>query len=318
MNESALLPSLPSTGVRPTALPIFAASVTIVLWASAFVGVRIAGDGYSPGALAFGRQLVGAAMLTVFVVVRAARTRQAIRLPRGRVAFAVLAWGGAWFGFYNLALNFAEQHLDAGTTSFLVNLAPVLIGVLAATFLGEALTPRLVIGLGVSLTGVAVIAVSNGSGRGDLVGVIAGLAAAILYAGSATAQKRLLVQVDPLLLTWLGCVGGVVVCAPFAGGLFHEVMTASPRATWSVVYLGVFPTAVAFVTWGYALARSRVGGLAAVTYVIPALVVALSWLLLGEVPGVVTLVGGALCLAGVGFAMRRRLRQPPAVAQRDG
>ena len=79
-----------------------------------------------------------------------------------------------------------------------------------------------------------------------------------------------------------------------------------------MLYLGVFPTALAFTTWAYALARTTAGRMGATTYVVPALVVLMSWLLLGEVPGRLTLAGGALCLAGVAVS-RARSRPAPAV-----
>lgn len=69
--------------------------------------------------------------------------------------------------------------------------------------------------------------------------------------------------------------------------------------------LGIFPTAVAFLAWGYALSRTSAGRLASTTYVVPALVVVLSWLLLGEVPAPLAFLGGGLCLVGV--AVSRRL-----------
>ena len=60
-----------------------------------------------------------------------------------------------------------------------------------------------------------------------------------------------------------------------------------------------FPTAIAFLTWTYALSHTSAGKLAASTYVVPALAVLLSWLLLDEVPVPLAFVGGALCLIGV-------------------
>ena len=69
-----------------------------------------------------------------------------------------------------------------------------------------------------------------------------------------------------------------------------------------MVYLGVFPTALAFLTWAYALARTTAAKMGATTYVVPAIVIAMSWLLLAEVPGWLTLVGGVLCLAGVAIS----------------
>lgn len=305
---------------RTGALVALAAAVTVVLWASAFVGVRAAGHDYSPGALALGRQLAGSVGLTAIVVVRALRGRgprpaggrrapaRLPALPRGRVLVGVVAWGVAWFALYNLALNAAERHLDAGTTALLVNVAPVLVAVLAGLLLGEGFPRRLLAGMAVAFTGVAVIAVTTSTGRADVLGVVLGLAAAALYAGSATAQKRLLARVDALTMTWVGCLVGTVACLPFAPALVREAAAAAGSSTLAVVYLGLFPTAVAFTTWGYALARTSAGRLAASTYLVPPLVVVLSWALLAEVPAPFALVGGVLSLAGVALATLPRFR----------
>ncbi|WP_229071037.1 DMT family transporter [Actinoplanes sp. DH11] len=286
----------------PRSLPFVAAGITVLLWASAFVGVRAVGHDYSPGALALGRQLAGTAALTLVVLLRPSRPA----LPRGRVLAGVLTWGVAWFGLYNLALNTAERHLDAGTTALLVNLAPVLIGVLAGLLLGEGFPRRLMIGMGIAFAGVLLIATTTGSGHRDLTGVLLGLAAALLYAVGATAQKRLLTRVDPMTMTWLGCVAGTVFCLPFAPDLIGTLPDAPASSTLGLLYLGVFPTAIAFLTWGYALSHFPAGRLAATTYAIPPLVVLLSWTLLGEVPAPLAFAGGALCLTGVAFATIRR------------
>ena len=42
-----------------------------------------------------------------------------------------------WFGVYTVAVNTAGRHLDAGTSAMIVNLAPVIVAVLAGIFLGE-------------------------------------------------------------------------------------------------------------------------------------------------------------------------------------
>jgi drug/metabolite transporter (DMT)-like permease len=66
-----------------------------------------------------------------------------------------------------------------------------------------------------------------------------------------------------------------------------------------VVYLGVFPTAIAFSTWAYALARTTAGRLSASSYLVPGLAVLMSWLVLSEVPTPLAMLGGLLCLVGV-------------------
>ena len=103
---------------------------------------------------------------------------------------------------------------------------------------------------------------------------------------------------------------GTVACLPFAGQLAGEAAAAPLSATLNVVYLGVLPTGLAFTTWAYALARTSAAQMGASTYLVPALVIVMSWLLLSEVPGWLTFAGGALCLAGVALS-RTRSRATP-------
>lgn len=296
--------SAPSrTGQLPAVLAV---AVTVTLWASAFVGVRAVGADFSPGALALGRQLTGSVGLTAIVVVTAWRRGRPPVLPRGRVLAGALAWGVAWFGLYNLALNSTERRLDAGTTALMVNLAPVLIGVLAGVFLGEGFPRRLLAGLGVALAGVAVITAATSTSSRNVTGLLLGLGAALLYAVGAIVQKRLLAHVEALTLTWIGCLAGTLACLPFAAQLVTAVPVAPLSSILGVVYLGAFPTAIGFLTWGFALSRMAAGRLAATTYAVPALVVVLSALLLGELVAPLALAGGALCLTGVAIATLRR------------
>lgn len=83
-----------------------------------------------------------------------------------------------------------------------------------------------------------------------------------------------------------------------------------------MVYLGVFPTALAFTTWAYALARTTASRMGATTYAVPAIVVLMAWLLLDEIPGALTLAGGVLCLAGVAVARSRPRSRPRRVKDR--
>jgi drug/metabolite transporter (DMT)-like permease len=291
------------TGRRPsTALPLIAAATTMVFWASAFVVIRTVGEHYSPGAMALGRLAAGAAALSL---VAAFRPR---RLPRGRPLLLVIAYGVLWFGVYAVLVNAAEHHLDAGTTALVINVGPILIAVLAGVYLREGFPRGLMTGLVIAFSGVATIAVATSTGRHDAAGVLLALGAAALYAVGVLLQKQALRDVDPFTATWLGCVAGAAACLPFTGALLGEVRTAPIAATLGIVYLGLFPTAVAFATWAYALKRMSAGGLSSSSYLVPGLAVAMSWLLLGEAPGPLALAGGVLCLAGVAVTRLRPRR----------
>lgn len=286
--------TLPRTAHAGGVLPIVAALVTMILWASAFIAIRAIGDHFDPGSLALGRLVVGAVALGVV----AASGR--LRVPRGRALALVAGYGVLWFGVYTMLVNAAERHLDAGTTALLINVAPILIAVLAGVFLAEGFPGTLVAGLAVAFSGVAIISFATSNGRYDAAGVAFALAAAALYAVGVLLQKQALqLDTDPFSATFLGCAIGAVACIPFGTSLPQDLAAAPLSATVGVVYLGLFPTAIAFSTWAYALARTDAGRLSASSYLVPALAVLMSWLLLSEVPAPLALAGGALCLAGV-------------------
>ncbi|MFJ4692620.1 DMT family transporter [Streptomyces sp. NPDC088766] len=301
---------------RTRLLAAGAASVTVVLWASAFVSIRSAGAAYSPGALALGRLLAGTLTLGAICLLR----REGLPPRSARRGIAVS--GVLWFGFYMVALNWGEQEVDAGTAALVVNIGPLLIALLGARFLGDRLPPRLLAGMAVSFAGAVTVGLSmSGGGGSSLFGVVLCLLAAVAYAGGVVAQKPALGRAGALQVTTFGCLVGAVTCLPFAGQLVGDAADAPLSATLNMVYLGVFPTALAFTTWAYALARTTAGRMGATTYAVPSLVVLMSWLTLGEVPGVLTLAGGALCLAGVavsrsgGPAGRPAAPQPQAQSQ---
>ncbi|MYX45530.1 EamA family transporter [Streptomyces sp. SID89] len=291
--------------LSPSRRAAAAASVTVVLWASAFVSIRSAGAAYSPGALALGRLLAGAVALGALCLLRREGWPP-------RAAWRGIAVSGLlWFGFYMVVLNWGEQQVDAGTAALVVNTGPLLIALLGARLLGDAMPPRLLAGLAVSFAGAVTVGLSmSGGGGSSVLGVVLCLLAAVGYAFGVVAQKPALGHGSALQVTTFGCLIGAAACLPFAGQLVHEAARAPLSATLNMVYLGVFPTALAFTTWAYALSRTTASRMGATTYAVPALVVLMSWLLLGEVPGVLTLAGGALCLAGVAVARSRPRRRP--------
>ncbi|GGW49112.1 membrane protein [Streptomyces lucensis JCM 4490] len=285
---------------RPHILAPGAAAVSVLLWASAFVSIRSAGQAYSPGALALGRLAAGALALVVIWAVR----REG--LPPRSAWRGILLSGVLWFGFYMVVLNWGEQEVDAGTAALVVNVGPLLIALLGARLLGDPMPPRLLAGMAVSFAGAVTVGLSmSGEGGSSVLGVALCLLAAVAYAAGVVAQKPALGRASALQVTTFGCLVGAVACLPFTGQLVHEAAQAPLTATLNMVYLGVFPTALAFTTWAYALARTTASRMGATTYAVPALVVAMSWLVLGEVPGALTLVGGVLCLAGVAVSRSR-------------
>jgi drug/metabolite transporter (DMT)-like permease len=295
---------LPTT-TAPGGRTVLAVLVTILAWASAFVAIRAVGEDLSPGALALGRLLIGTAVLGLLTA-----GRGWVRPSRGEWALLGVC-GVGWFGIYNVSLNAAEQHLDAGTTAMLVNIGPILIAVFAGLLLGEGFPRWLVAGMALAFAGVVLIGIATRSADTDLLGVVLCVVAAVTYAAGVVAQKPLLRRLPGLQVTFTACAMGAVCCLPWAGALVADVGAAPAGSIAGMVYLGVVPTALAFSTWAYALGRMDAGKLGVTTYLVPPLVILLGWLLLDEVPPVLALLGGAVCLAGVVLSRRRTRVRPP-------
>ena len=282
---------------RGRAAIICAVGLTVVLWASAFVAIRYADRELSPGALALGRLTVGSLALGVLVLVR----REPLPAP-GRLA-GVVVCGVLWFGVYNVALNAAETRIDAGTAAMLVNVGPILIAIFAGLILHEGFPRRLLTGCLVSFAGAVLIGLATSHhGLHESLGALLCLVAAFAYAGGVVAQKPVLRHASPLAVTWLACTIGAVSCLPYAGTLVHGLGQADKSTILWTIYLGVAPTAIGFVTWAYALARTTAGRMGSTTYLVPPLALLFGWMFLGEVPPLLVLPGGALCLAGVALA----------------
>jgi drug/metabolite transporter (DMT)-like permease len=298
---------------RGRALLVSAVALTVALWASAFVAIRYADRELSPGALALGRLLVGSVALGLLVLIR----REP--LPGRRQLSGIAICGVLWFGLYNVSLNAAETRIDAGTAAMLVNVGPILIAIFAGLILREGFPSRLFAGCLVSFAGAVIIGLATSRhGLHEILGAVLCLVAAFAYAGGVVAQKPVLRHASPLIVTWLACTVGAVSCLPYAGTLVGQIAHAGGSTIAWTIYLGVAPTAIGFVTWAYALARTTAGRMGSTTYLVPPLALLFGWVFLAEVPPLLVLPGGVLCLAGVALARtsarRSRVVQaaPPA------
>jgi drug/metabolite transporter (DMT)-like permease len=277
-----------------------ALALTLLMWASAFVVIRSVGRHVSPGPLALTRIVIGSAALGIAMLARRERLPQG-----GALARAVIA-GVLWFGIYMVSLNAAERWVDAGTSSLLVNTGPLFIAALAGWLLHEGFPRPLIGGCAVALAGAGLIALSvSGHGSHELIGAGLCVVAAFAYALAVVLQKPALRVTGALSITWTACTAAVLVLLEFAPQSVHELGHASAGTLLGVVYLGIGPTATAFLLWAYVLSKMDAGRLGATTYVVPPLVVLISWLWLGQVPAALAIPGGLLCLAGVAIARRR-------------
>jgi drug/metabolite transporter (DMT)-like permease len=280
---------------------MIAAFITILFWASAFAGIRSALSSYSPGSLALLRFLTASAVIGLFSILSGFRAPDIKDLP-----FIFLA-GFLGIAFYHVSLNYGELTVTAGSASFIIGTVPIFSVVLAALVFKERLNRNILIGLLISFAGITLIAIGENK-AGWLSPDIGALM--ILAASAATSiffvfQRPYLAKYGSTQFTAYVFWAGTILMLIFLPQLINDIIVSPLESTLSVIYLGIFPSAVSYVTWAYALNRARVSNVTSFLYVSPVLACIIAWVWLGETPALLALVGGALAISGVAIVNLR-------------
>lgn len=279
--------------IKTSTVIIGAVGTSLLLWASSFAAIQVGLEAYAPGQLALLRFLVASAALLVYGLV----TRMPLPDLKDLPGFALLGLAG--FTVYHIAQNTGQQSLSAGTTSFLIASTPIFTALLARVFLGERLSPLGWVGIGVSIVGVGLTSLNTEDGLGFEPGALLILIAAFSSSLYFVLQKPYLAKYTGLQLTTYTIWAGTLFLLVYAPGLVEQIQSASLSATLTVGYLGIFPTALGYVLWAYALSRASVATVTSTLNLLPLLSLVIAWLWLGEIPSLFALVGGFTTLAGV-------------------
>ena len=267
--------------------------ITLILWSSAFAAIRGALHAYDPGSLAFLRFATASLALGIFALI----TR--MRLPDFQDVPMILVCGVFGISAYHLLLNYGEVTVEAGTSAFLINTSPLFTVLIARWVLNERLRLAGWLGIGISLLGVLLIVLGKNKGFSFHTD-------ALYIVGAAFASSIYIVLHKPYLkkyravefmtyMIWAG-TATLLVFAPHA---IAQLRTAPLQPTLLIVYLGVFPAAVAYVTWTYLMAVMPVSRAVTMLYLVPPFATFFGWLFLGEAPGLIAFAGGLLALLGV-------------------
>jgi drug/metabolite transporter (DMT)-like permease len=151
----------------------------------------------------------------------------------------------------------------------------------------------------ISFGGSALIALGEGGGVRFESGALLLLVAAVSLASYFVLQKPLLSEFRGFELTAYAVWAGTLVMLPGSLRIPHQLVTAPVDATLSMIYLGIFPGALAYVTWAYALGRRPAAQIAQYLYAAPLVSALLGFVLINEQLSLLAIVGGALTLAGV-------------------
>ncbi len=273
-----------------------------ILWASAFIGIRYAIKDYSPGAMALLRYLVASLCMGIIYANLRQRSKH-----RWKEVLAAMVLGVFGFAIYNVCLNAGEQHVDAGIASFIIGLSPLFVILIASWLYHERLNRFEKIGLVISVIGVIVIAVSEIKsfkiGEGMVLVLIACVSGAIYSAW----QKKLLIKFHPIEFTAYAIWGGTFVMLIFMPHLWHEVRHAAIGSTLAIIYMGIFPGAIAYLCYSYAFTHMSASLGVSYSYSIPFIATLMGWIFLREMPNVGGMIGCVLALVGAIIVSREQL-----------
>ena len=284
----------------------------MVLWASGFAGIRAGLVGYTPEHLAVLRFIVATLTMVIYALV----TRTG--LPKRKDIPFILVMGMISITWYHLALNKGEQTVSAGASSMLVASSPIWAALIAALVTGERLHLRGWGGIFLSFCGVGLIALGEGGGLHFSSGAWLVLSSALATGISVIMQKKYVARYTATEFTCHLVWAGTIFLLPFGGGLIQQVAHAPLSATLAVVYIGIFPAAIAYIGWGYALARIPASNAASFLYTVPVFAIFIAWIWLGEVPHLLSLLGGGLALCGVVLVNTRMKQKVVAAVVAEG
>lgn len=271
---------------------LIALLITVILWASAFVGIRYVMEVFTAGGLALSRYFVASvAVIVPFVLVKNKKMPQLKDL----ILFALLGFFG--FFSYNVLLNEGEKTVSAGLANFIVAQLPIIVAILAMIFFKERINRYGVLGFIISLSGILVILLSS-EHDAQHTGILLVYGATLAGAIYSCMQKKLLSRYHPIEVVsycmWLGTLA-LMLYLP-------EALSKITIVDWShllvIIYMGVFPGAIAYLLWGYAFKYIKATAASSALYMVPIFTLILAAVFLAEAPNLWAVIGGIIAVAG--------------------
>lgn len=267
------------------------------IWGWSFFFIKVAGEGLTPSAVAWGRIALGA------IVLNAVLARRGRRLPVSRTMlrhYAVCAVAGNVIPF--TLLTYAENHITSALTAVLNASTPLFTALFAAVALSERLRRLQVVGLAVGVVGVAVAAgfgVSDLTG-GSLWGSLAAAAAGAGYGLAFVYIRKNLMGVPPLTAAAGQLAAGAALYWPVAVATsLTDGFELTPTRALAMVMLGLFGTGIAYLLSYRIIADLGPTTASLVTYIIPVVAVIVGIVVLDEPFEWRLVLGGGLTVLGV-------------------
>ena len=265
-----------------------------MFWSSAFPAVKFSLDHFSPEALMLFRFLIATVLLLTYCVIKK------VPLPEKRDLPMFVGCGFIGLFLYMWAFNGGTYMVTSGISGFIIAAAPVFTLILTIIFLKEKTGAMIWIGVLVSFTGIVIIALTQVADFQINFGVWLLLSAAVSAGFFIVMQRHLLKKYSVMQVTAYPIAFGTLFMCIFMPSLISELPTAPMTANLVVAYLGLFPAAIAYFLWGYALNKAeKTVYVTNFLYLSPFLTIIMAYFWLGERIEPLAFVGGIVVVAGM-------------------
>jgi drug/metabolite transporter (DMT)-like permease len=279
-----------------------------LIWGIPYLLIKVADGGVAPPVLVLARVAIGAALLLP-IAIRRRELTPLLPYWRWLVLFALVEIITPW-----LLLSEAETRLSSSLSGLLIASVPILVAVIGRLTGGlDRLTPVRWAGLLVGLGGVALLVAGSGT-RGDATAVAEVLGVALCYSIGPLIAARKLSELPSLGMTAACLAFAAVIYAPIAAVTWPHAMPSGTVLA-SLAGLAVVCTALAFVLFFALIGEVGPARASVITYVNPAVAVALGILALGERLTTTMAIAFVLILGGSVLATRTAR---PATVPADG
>ncbi|PEC82173.1 DMT family transporter [Bacillus cereus] len=275
---------------------ICAHAFTILIWGTAFPAIRMGLESYTPEHLTLLRLLIASFILLVFSCI------YKLRLPDLKDIPAIFIFGALGFTIYHIALNYGEKTVNAGSASLIVSVTPIVTAILASVFLNDKMKLNGWLGGVISFAGIALISFSQGDAiqlnSGGLFILLAAISESLFF----VFQTSYLKKYGFLPFTIYTILSSTVCMLIFLPRIYTEILAAPLEVNLSVIYLGVFPTVLPYIALAYIISRAGASEATSSLYLTPITACFVAWIWLGEVPTLVSIIGGGITILGIVIA----------------
>jgi len=270
-------------------------SITVLFWAWAFMGIKIALEELNPIDLTLLRFLVADMVFIPYLTIKGV----SIKL-RDIPKVLILGIGGVTL--YHLCLNFGEVYISSGIASLIISTAPAFIFLTSVLFLKERIFKSRVLGTLSALTGVIIVILGSGVSYEveNYIGALAVLIAALSATFYTVYGKVMFSRYSPAILTayaiTLGTAPLLLLLTPQKLG---EFSTLSMKTWFSVLFLGLCSTVVGYLGWFYVLEKMEASRAAVFLQAIPVIAVVSGVIFLNEKITSLFALGTVMVVTGV-------------------